>query len=820
MKSSKTCASCGEHFGAEVLFCPTDGTPLSSSRSLTTNPNELDPYLGLELPGQITLQALVGIGSMGRVYRAFQSGIDRDVAVKILHRELTGNAELVTRFHREAKIASRLVHPNAVQVLLTGTLPSSHDGRTGGEVYLVMEYLDGISLLSALAAQGEGGALPLARALHVMFQLCDAVGEAHAQNIVHRDLKPENIMLVRRGIDQDFVKVLDFGIARLDVPAEKNVTQAGLIFGTAKYISPEGAEGKAVGPQADVYAIATILYQCLAGRTPFEGDTPMGVLMQQINATPVDLRRIARASYVPEPLAQVIMGNLVKNPDDRAENARALGRELELAAREAGIKLDSMSGSSKSLHLASKQRTKQHEFTTELKQKIASMPAAGASRPITAYQEVTESGNRSAPPAPPPPVSRPGRSDHGDDDVIDLDRSSGPAPTLIGDPDNDTIHGTLEARPAEPIRAHPRPAPTVPGEPFDDDEDPYASGVPMPRASSPGRLSRPGITVRPSNPGPITPGRPSHPGTTAPRASNPGVSAARSSRPGVSQPGVTAAGKTAAKTDLKPVPPARPAGSHAPSPSDGVIEMDTPEGGAEPRRVTWRAAAILLALAVFVPVGAFGASRLWNRPAPVEEEEGANVDALLEAAEEAMDRRAWDAPPGDNVKELTDKALESSPGDRRVLSLRRTAADRILSEALGKKYGGDNDEALRLAVLALSLNPDLVAAQQMQRDLEAPATAATPTTPPEPPPPEASASAEPAASTSAAPSASAAPSVRPPAGPATAPTPPPSGKPRTGPAPSAKPTANPDGEDQGPDLPPPTPPDLTPPGPSSARPWM
>src|SRR5262249_61807104 len=125
---------------------------------------------------------------------------------------------------------------------------------------LVMEFLDGISLLSALAAagtSGDGQALPLPRALHIVLQLCDAVGEAHAQGIVHRDLKPENVMLVRRGDDPDYVKVLDFGIARLDWADRGMATPAGLIFGHAKYISPQGAEGHPVCPPADVDSIAS-----------------------------------------------------------------------------------------------------------------------------------------------------------------------------------------------------------------------------------------------------------------------------------------------------------------------------------------------------------------------------------------------------------------------------------------------------------------------------------------------------------------------------------------------------------------------------------
>ncbi|MBL9023690.1 MAG: protein kinase [Myxococcales bacterium] len=766
-----------------------DGTPLSSSRSLITNPSEIDPYLDVELPGQIRLQALVGIGSMGRVYRAFQYGIDRDVAVKVLHRELTGNAELVGRFHREAKISSRLVHPNVVQVLLTGAL-------SGGEVYLVMEYLDGISLLSALAAQGEGGALPLPRALHIMLQLCDAVGEAHAQGIVHRDLKPENIMLVRRGIDQDFVKVLDFGIARLEAPAEGHVTQAGLIFGTAKYISPEGAEGRTVGPQADVYAIATILYQCLAGRTPFEGDSPMAVLVQQINAKPVHLKEIARSSYVPDPIAQVIMGNLAKNPADRAENARALARELELAAREAGIAVDTLSGSARGdLRLASKQRTKQHQFTAELKQKIASISPAGAGgRPITAFEELPEPGRlaaRAGLPGPPAPTL------HGEDEVIDLDRSSGPAPTILGDPEdgaaetNDTIHGSLTADGngvafTREDRPRARPAPTVPGSPLDDDE-----AHDSPRSSP--RPSSPGLSARPSSPG-SAPRRVSSPGVSSPGVSKAGIAApaARLSSPGlrgsaapVSHPGTEPPRARSSKPGLDAVPPSKPAGSHPPSPSDGVIEMDAPEHAPEPPRVTWRAAAILLALAIVVPAGAFGAAKLLKQR-PATEEEATSLEALLETAQEAMEKRSWA-----EVKDITDKALEMSPGDRQVLSVRRTAADRVLTEALGKKYAGESAEALKLAKLALAFNPELSAAQHLQRDLEAPAVPASPT---------------------GSASASAQPPVAPPG---------PKGGPKTTPSTTAEPDASAAIEEpSGPDLPPPGPPEITPPGPSSARPWM
>jgi eukaryotic-like serine/threonine-protein kinase len=324
----KACPSCGARYPLDALFCSLDGSPLTTSPSVIAAAAATDPYLGKEILGHIEIRQLVGIGAMGRVYRAFQRGIDRDLAVKILHRELSSNEALVARFDREAKVASRLAHPNVVHVLLVGQLPD-------GAMYIVMEYLDGLSLQSALAA--VDGAMPLPRALHVALQLCDAAGEGHAQGIVHRDLKPENVMLVRRADDPDFVKVLDFGIARVHWGEQSMATAAGLIFGTARYISPEGAQGEQVGPPGDVYSIATMLYQMLAGRAPFEADQAVALLVQQIHDPPKPLRSIARAAYVPEPIATVIMKNLAKAPRDRSPDARAFGRALLEAAVSSGL---------------------------------------------------------------------------------------------------------------------------------------------------------------------------------------------------------------------------------------------------------------------------------------------------------------------------------------------------------------------------------------------------------------------------------------------------------------------------------------------------
>lgn len=626
--SSKSCPSCGQRYDADVLFCPQDGTPLTNQRGAAHSNPEIDPYVGLELAGHIRIKHLIGIGSMGRVYRAFQGGIERDVAIKILHRELSGNAELVARFHREAKIASRLSHPNVVSVLMAGSITQKGDARIGGELYLVMEYLDGMSLLSALAAAGTGGvatALPLSRALHIMIQVCDAVGEAHAQGIVHRDIKPENVMMIRRGDDPDFVKVLDFGIAKLDWNNGSMATQAGLIFGTAKYISPEGAEGKPVTPAADVYSIATVLYQCLAGRTPFEGESPVQILMHHAHTAPPDLRSIPRASYVPEAIAAVIMRNLSKKPDQRAPDARTFGKELVTAVRESGLDPDEVfrggllgarQGAAK---MPSKERTKSLDLSPDLASRIGGVAARPASAETT------------------------------------------PLPTSTSAAEAEAAASEAATKPEE------RPAPSSP-------EDTPTNDVP----SSPENVTQ--SSEEPASVGPDEP-QMERVEASVKEASAP-ASSAESTMQGTERPLREAIAQSKRRSRL-------------------------------PRIV----ALVVCVLAVpFVAV--VGGQRLgWI---------GTTDNALprrLEAARDAMRRQAWDAPPGDNVKEILDRASRKWPHDARVQELRREAAERLVAGALGRKYAGDIAEALHLARLAVDLQPTLVPAQRLVAELERSASA-------------------------------------------------------------------------------------------------
>jgi len=316
----RRCISCGERYDAAVLFCPKDGTPTAPAQENLAP----DPHLGRVIAGQFRVERLIGMGAMARVYLAQQLGLERPVALKILHRELLREESATARLRREATIGARLRHPNLAEVLMLGVVDPSAD-QPGGEPFIVLEYLDGMSLTSALLA--ARGSLGVVRAVHVALQICDALGEAHSLGIVHRDLKPDNVMLVRRGADSDFVKVLDFGMARAGRDPDF-ATRDGAVLGTARYIAPEGAQGGSVGPEGDVYAIATLLFQCIAGRTPFDGASAVAILIQQVSANPPSLLSVGAGRDAPPSVAELIADNLVKDPLARAPNARVFGDEL------------------------------------------------------------------------------------------------------------------------------------------------------------------------------------------------------------------------------------------------------------------------------------------------------------------------------------------------------------------------------------------------------------------------------------------------------------------------------------------------------------
>jgi serine/threonine protein kinase len=306
----RTCARCGTEFPDDARFCPEDGVQLFSSRD--------DPYIGQVFLKQFEVREICGRGSMGTVYRAWQTNMEREVAVKVLRRDLLRDERVVKRFHREARASARLSHPNIIIVYMVGDTDD-------GVPCLVMEYVKGVSLDETCR---QAGPLPTVRALHVAKQIAAALAEAHSQSIVHRDLKPENIILSNKKHTPDFVKVLDFGIAKiLYAKDESLLTQTGAIFGTPHYLAPEQASGADIDHRCDLYALGVILFRMVTGRLPFQSASGMEVLIQHIKQAPPRPREILET--VPRPLEALILKALEKDQAKRFQSAEELGQALD-----------------------------------------------------------------------------------------------------------------------------------------------------------------------------------------------------------------------------------------------------------------------------------------------------------------------------------------------------------------------------------------------------------------------------------------------------------------------------------------------------------
>lgn len=276
----------------------------------------IDPYIGATIDGRYEVESLIGEGGMGVVYRCTHTIIGKKVAMKVLRADMARSEEVVGRFLNEARSASSIGNPHIIDISDFGRLP---DGAT----YFIMEYLEGTSLSGA----AERGPPPLDRIGAIIIQLAEALGAAHDVGIVHRDLKPENIFLVRRGSQRDFVKVLDFGIAKV-ANAAGRFTQAGQVFGTPHYMSPEQAAGANVDHRADIYAVGVILYELVTGRLPFDADTFMGILSQHMYKEPEPPSTLIQFQRLDPDLERVILCCLKKNPDDRYQRMSELESDL------------------------------------------------------------------------------------------------------------------------------------------------------------------------------------------------------------------------------------------------------------------------------------------------------------------------------------------------------------------------------------------------------------------------------------------------------------------------------------------------------------
>lgn len=278
--------------------------------------------IGRTIGGRFAIDALVGEGAMGSVYRARQIILDTTVAVKVLHRPLNGDPAFAARFLAEARAASRINHPGSMRVIDFGEEPD-------GLLYIVMEYLAGKTLDQVLASTGP---LPVDRIVDIASQILAALAVAHEMGIIHRDLKPENIMLLEGTDDEgrtcDLVKVCDFGVAKQleSVTNRARVTGDGVVIGTPAYMSPEQARGDALDVGSDLYAVGVMIFELMTGKLPFAATTPMGTALMHVTEEPTRPRLLNPSAD--ERLESICLKAMRKRSQDRYLSAREMRAEL------------------------------------------------------------------------------------------------------------------------------------------------------------------------------------------------------------------------------------------------------------------------------------------------------------------------------------------------------------------------------------------------------------------------------------------------------------------------------------------------------------
>ena len=270
----------------------------------------MDKYIGKRLDGRYEIHELLGVGGMAYVYKAYDNIEKRWVAIKILKEELAGNSDFLRRFRNESKAIAVLSHPNIVKV---------YDVSFGDRIqYIVMEYIDGITLKQYIEQQGE---IKWREALYFTVQILRALQHAHEKGIIHRDIKPQNIMLLEDGT----IKVTDFGIARFSQAETQTMTDKAI--GSVHYIAPEQARGGYINDKADIYSVGVMLYEMLTGQLPFVADNAVSVAIMQMQAEPTPPSRINPS--IPKGLEEITMHAMEKNPAQRFPSAADMLEDVE-----------------------------------------------------------------------------------------------------------------------------------------------------------------------------------------------------------------------------------------------------------------------------------------------------------------------------------------------------------------------------------------------------------------------------------------------------------------------------------------------------------
>jgi len=431
----KVCLECHRQFTGLVASCPHDNTALV--------PVAQDPLVGTKLDGKYEILSVLGTGGMGVVYKGKQELMDRIVAIKMLLAHHLNDTHSVKRFLHEGKATCKLKHPHIITVYDYGVSPQ-------GQPYIVMDFLEGVPLSDQIRKEGQIG---VDRSMSIFRQSALALEHAHSQGVIHRDLKPSNIVLIDFDGNKDYVKVVDFGVAKLieDAGTEmQRLTQMGEVCGSPVYMSPEQCQGMPLDPRSDIYSMGIVMYETLTNKLPLLGKTLVETMHKHIMEAPTPFSESRPDLYIPERVEQVIFKALSKNPEDRQQSMKELALEIDMAIPKRG----------KSFTISSFSETEQKQKPPADKKKVAVVAiavivgviAVGGAIGFFALQGQNKQSTTKTPIATPsqPDNSTPGKATASTDTKLEAsEKSNGSSAT----PTNSTSDNGIQVKATDDLKS-------------------------------------------------------------------------------------------------------------------------------------------------------------------------------------------------------------------------------------------------------------------------------------------------------------------------------------------------------------------------------